>query len=82
LVFRIDRGTSALYVIGLCFAIRTQLWLNRNASGVRYSQSDPEVVFTLWDDVLTALREGEAPQQSDVLAEIATRLPQLKSFDT
>jgi hypothetical protein len=43
---------------------------------------DPEVVFTLWDDVLTALREGEAPQQSEVLAEIASRLMQLKSYDT
>src|SRR5947207_2283234 len=56
--------------------------LNRNASGVGYSMSDPDVIFTLWDDVLTALREGEAPQQSEVLAEISTRLPQLKSFDT
>src|SRR5437016_5519782 len=41
--------------------------LNRNASGVGYSLNDPDVIFTLWDDVLTALREGEAPQQSDVL---------------
>jgi Restriction endonuclease NotI. len=56
--------------------------LNRNASGVGYSLSDPAVIFTLWDDVLVALREGEAPQQSEVLAEISTRLPQLKIFDT
>jgi restriction endonuclease NotI len=56
--------------------------LNRNASGIGYSLSDPEVIFTLWDDVLTALREGEAPQQSDVLAEIATRIPQLKTYET
>jgi len=56
--------------------------LNRNAAGIGYSLSDPDVIFTLWDDVLTALREGEAPQQSEVLAEIAVRLPQLKSFDT
>jgi hypothetical protein len=56
--------------------------LNRNTSGVGYSLSDPGVVFTLWDDVLVALREGEAPQQSEVLAEISTRLPQLKTFDT
>ena len=56
--------------------------LNRNASGVGYSLSDPDVIFTLWDDVLTALREGEAPQQSEVLAEISTRLTQLKIFDT
>jgi Restriction endonuclease NotI len=56
--------------------------LNRNASGVGYSMSTPDVIFTLWDDVLTALREGEAPQQSEVLAEIETRLPQLRSFET
>jgi hypothetical protein len=56
--------------------------LNRNQSGVGYSMSDLEVVFTLWDDVLTALREGDSPQQSEVLAEIAARIPQLPSFDT
>jgi hypothetical protein len=56
--------------------------LNRNGSGVGYSMSTPDVIFTLWDDVLTALREGEAPQQSEVLAEIETRLPQLRSFET
>ena len=44
--------------------------------------SEPEIVFTLWDDVLTVLREGEAPQQSEVLAEIATRIPQLRTFNT
>jgi hypothetical protein len=56
--------------------------LNRDQSGCGYTMGDPEVVFTLWDDVLTALREGEAPQQSEVLAEIASRLTQLKSYDT
>ena len=56
--------------------------LNRNASGVGYSLSDPDVIFTLWDDVLVALREGEAPQQSEVLAEISIRLSQLRIFDT
>jgi hypothetical protein len=30
----------------------------------------------------TALREGEAPQQSEVLVEITTRLPELTTFDT
>lgn len=56
--------------------------LNRTDTGVGYTMNDPEVVFTLWDDVLTALREGEAPQQSEVLAEIAMRAPQLKSYNT
>jgi len=32
--------------------------------------------------VLTVLREGEAPQQIEVLAEIEARIPQLPSFDT
>jgi hypothetical protein len=27
-------------------------------------------VYSLWDDVLSALREGEAPSQSEILAEI------------
>jgi len=44
--------------------------------------SDPDVIFTLWDDVLVALREGESPQQSEVLIEISSRLPQLRIFDT
>ena len=44
--------------------------------------TDPKIIFTQWDDVLSALREGEAPQQSEVIAEIAARIPQLKSFDT
>jgi Restriction endonuclease NotI len=56
--------------------------LDRNEAGIGYSMSAPDVVFTLWDDVLTALREGEAPQQSEVLAEIEARIPQLKSFET
>jgi len=55
--------------------------LNRDQSGIGYSMSEPDIVFTLWDDVLTALREGEAPQQSEVLAEIATRIPQLRTFN-
>lgn len=56
--------------------------LNRNASDTGYSLGDPDIIFTLWDDVLTALREGEAPQQSNILAEISARLPHLKSFET
>lgn len=56
--------------------------LNRNVSGIGYSLSDPDVIFMLWDDVLTALCEGEALQQSEVPTEIAMRCPQLRSFDT
>ena len=42
----------------------------------------PDVILTLWDDLFVALREGEAPQQSEVLAEISTWLSQLRIFDT
>jgi hypothetical protein len=56
--------------------------LNRAPSGIGYTMGSPEVIFTLWDDVLTALREGEAPQQSEVLAEIASRIAQLKCYET
>lgn len=56
--------------------------LDRERSGCGYNMGSPEVIFTLWDDVLTALREGEAPQQSEVLAEIASRLEQLPSYQT
>jgi Restriction endonuclease NotI len=56
--------------------------LHRNQSECGYTMSNPEVVFTLWDDVLTALREGEAPQQSEVLAEIASRISVLTSYQT
>jgi hypothetical protein len=38
-----------------------------------YVMGDPEPRFSLWDDVATALREGVAPDPSEVLAEIATK---------
>ncbi len=65
--------------------VKNSIFLTRyqeNVSGVGYSLDDPDVIFTLWDDVLVALREGEAPQQSEVLAEISTLPPQLEIFNT
>lgn len=54
----------------------------RSASGAGYAISEPKVAFTLWDDVLTALREGEAPQQDEVLREIGARMASLRSYQT
>jgi hypothetical protein len=34
----------------------------------------PRIVFTLWDEVLSALREGEAPRQNEMLAELEENL--------
>lgn len=54
----------------------------RSGSGVGYNLGEPRIVFTQWDDVLSALREGEAPAQGDVLAEIEMRIPRLRQFTT
>lgn len=54
--------------------------LARAAAGVGYAFGEPRVVLTHWDEVLSALREGEAPQQSEVLAEIEARMPQWQRF--
>jgi hypothetical protein len=37
-----------------------------------YTLGDPRIVHTQWDDVLSALREGEPPEQGEVLSEIAS----------
>lgn len=39
----------------------------------RYTMGDAKVVYTAWDDVLTALREGVAPDPREVLDEIARK---------
>lgn len=43
-----------------------------------FTPGQPEVKFTLWEDVLGALREGTAPTPEEVLAEIRLKLPKLK----
>jgi hypothetical protein len=35
-----------------------------------FQMGEPKVVYTLWDDVLTALREGVAPDPAEILDEI------------
>jgi hypothetical protein len=42
----------------------------------------PRLVFTLWEDVLTALREGQEPTPSEIMAEIAAKQNKLKAFTT
>jgi hypothetical protein len=56
--------------------------LVRRASGVGYKYGDPTIVFTQWDDVLSALREGEPPEKSEVLVDIQARVPLLQRFKT
>ncbi len=45
-------------------------------SGVSYSLGEPEVVFSMWDDVQTALREGLPPSPGEILAELQLKLRQ------
>jgi hypothetical protein len=40
-----------------------------------YQMGDPRIVHTLWDDVVSALREGEAPEPGEILSEIRSSLP-------
>ena len=43
-------------------------------SGNKYTIGDPDVVHTTWDDVVTALREGVAPDPDEILSEIERKL--------
>lgn len=47
-----------------------------------YTMLPPKVVHTLWDDVEIALREGKAPEKSDLLAQLTESAKRLKSFTT
>jgi len=47
-----------------------------------YRMQSPNVVHTLWDDVETALREGKAPEKSDILAQLTESATKLQSFTT
>lgn len=47
-----------------------------------YAMQSPGVVHTLWDDVATALREGEAPEKSEILAQLTQSAKRLKPFTT
>src|SRR5579859_2866342 len=47
-----------------------------------YQMQAPSVVHTLWDDVALALREGVAPEKSDLLAELSRSAARLQRFQT
>jgi hypothetical protein len=42
----------------------------------------PKMIFTLWEDVLTALREGQEPTPAEIMAEISAKKGALRSFVT
>jgi hypothetical protein len=42
--------------------------------GAAFVMQDPVVVYSTWDDVATALREGEAPEPSQIVAELTRRI--------
>jgi len=43
-------------------------------TGTEYHLQDPTVVYSLWEDVVTALREGQAPEPAEILAQLQGRL--------
>ena len=47
-----------------------------------FSMGTPVIHHTHWDDVLTSLREGVAPERSELLDEISARLPNLPIYTT
>jgi hypothetical protein len=47
-----------------------------------FRMQSPRLIFTLWEDVLTALREGQEPTPSEIMAEITARQRDLRSFVT
>jgi hypothetical protein len=53
----------------------------RQAAG-GYQMKTSAIVHTLWDDVEIALREGTAPEKSDILAQLTVSAKKLKQFTT
>lgn len=47
-----------------------------------YRMAAPAVIHTLWDDVEIALREGKAPEKSELLAQLTESARKLNSFTT
>ncbi|TNE60971.1 MAG: hypothetical protein EP335_18225 [Alphaproteobacteria bacterium] len=42
--------------------------------GERYQIQDPNIVFSEWDEIKNALREGTPPEPSDIIEELQTKL--------
>lgn len=47
-----------------------------------FQMQPPKLFFTLWEDVLTALREGQEPTPAEIMAEITAKRGDLKKFVT
>lgn len=43
-------------------------------TGLDYTMNDPDIVFSHWDDVANALREGDPPEPEEILAELQQKL--------
>jgi hypothetical protein len=52
------------------------VWLNYPISltGNNYTMKDPNIAGTHWDDVITALREGVAPETHEIFEELQSKL--------
>jgi hypothetical protein len=60
-------------------------WLSydfERQAGGSYRMQSPNVVHTLWDDVETALREGKAPEKSELLEQLTQSALRLQPFTT
>lgn len=44
--------------------------------GKRYTMDDPQIVGTQWDDLVTSLREGMAPEPEEIFSELQMKLEQ------
>lgn len=43
-------------------------------AGLDFKMKDPDIVYSHWDDVANALREGEPPEPEEILAELQEKL--------
>lgn len=50
--------------------------------GAGYRLRDPEIRHTLWEDVLTALREGREPTPTELMEEISSRQASFRTLRT
>ena len=50
--------------------------------GASFSLGDPQVVFSVWEDVLDALREGQAPTPAEIVEELSRRIVATSILET
>jgi Restriction endonuclease NotI len=61
-------------IIWLCFPIEK--------TEQAFSMRQPTVIASQWDDVSTALREGQAPESGDIVGELSKRLAKARLLQT